>query len=255
MSPLWPESIYVGLFPGHCWLQRAGLAEHSFIIPEFFEPAALLLGLEKMLDEQSRPVRKGSRLALTISDSIASITTLPWQEELRRPAELDSYARICFDKLGIALGEDWVLHTEFRHYGGMGLAYAVPRAWLETLVEIIRARGLRLISALPLSAAAYSRQRFDGPGAPALLLLQERNRSSALIFNNKGLAGYDVEPYARSAQDTRMRLLNRVGSGHEKISQVACWSYDRSESDPSINLIPKSLTDAKLFHLKRNAWN
>ena len=255
MLPLWPETIYVGLFPGHCWLQRGRKATaQDFPSSSGFDPADLLLTLERMLSEQTEPLHKGSRLVITVSDGIASITPLAWQEDLRRPAEIESYARIFYEKLGMTVSDDWVMRAEFRHFGGMGLAYALPRDWLKALLELIGAKGLRLLEVMPLSATAFYKQRFKNMSDCSLLLLQEMNRTSAMIYGKDGLCGYDVEPLSRSANETRLRLLRRVGADHRNIARVSCWSTDASESIPPAGIIATSFPDAKSTCLKRDTW-
>ncbi len=256
MSRLWPETVYIGLFPGYCWLRRERVAaEQSVESATSLESAAMLHTLEKMLDEQSNPVQKGSRLVLTVSDSLGAIATLPWQEELTRPTEIEGYAQVCFEKLGVTLGDNWVMHTEFRNYGGTGLAYALPREWLEALLELLNARGLRLTAVLPVSAAAYCKQRFGRGDGRTLLLLQELNRASVIIYGSMGLLGYDVEPVTSSLEQTRMRLLNRVASAYNDITRVTYWSVDQSESQPPVAPAPACFPEVELCHLKRDAWN
>jgi len=256
VSPLWPETIYAGLFPGHCRLQRGRKsALQTFPTPTTENAAVLLPTLEKMLDEQTRPVRKGSRLILTVSDDIAAVALMPWQEALRQAAEIDSYATICFEKLGMTIDNDWVMRAEFRQYGGMGLAYALPRAWLEALIAVVQARGLRLTAVLPLSAAAYYRARFKNRAGSTLLLLEEANRIGAMIYSKAGLLGHDVEPYTRSLNDTRLRLLRRIGSGYTDIAGVACWSTDAAQLTPPSEMISACFPEVQAVQLKHDAWN
>lgn len=255
MSPLWPETIYVGLFPGHCWLQRGKAAPQEFPSPLGSDPTALLQALETMLSEQAKPLRKGSRLQITVSDSIASIATMPWQEALRRPVEIDSYASICFEKLGMTVGADWVMRAEFRHFGGVGLAYALPRDWLEALIALVQSKGLGLRSVQPLSAAAYCKQRFKNKTGSTLLLMQEVNRSSAMVYGKDGLLGYDVEPIARSINETQRRLLRRVGSGFSDIARVVCWSTDVSETAMPNDIVKACFLEIEPVRLSHDFWN
>jgi hypothetical protein len=257
VSLLWPETIHAGLFPGHCWLQR-GRQETGPLQPlASVEPADLLHTLEAMLDEQSPLLRKGSRLVLTVSDSIAAIATLPWQAELQRPAEIESYAQVCFEKLGVTIGDNWVMQTEFRFYGGIGLAYALPREWMERLMEVIRARGHHLTAVLPISAVAYCNGHLGDRNGPTLLLLQEANRFSAMIYGKAGLLDYDVEPSTSSAEQARLRLLSRVASSYDNIVRIAYWSAETPDPEsPELpaNFVPAYLSKAELVRLKRDAW-
>lgn len=256
MSPLWPETIYAGLFPGQCWLQR-GRKAPAQDTQSASDPMAWLQALDAMLAEQAKPIRRGSRLVLTVSDSIASIASLPWQEQLSRPAEVDSYAHICFEKRGVTIDEHAVMRAEFRHFGGMGLAYALPRAWLEALLALTETKGLRLVSVLPVSAAAYCHQRLTSKAGSTLLILQEAHRCSAIIVDKSGLLGYDVEPQTRSPQETQRRLLRRVGSGDAGIARVVFWSSDALQPGPQTlkERISDCLPDVEPVCLQRDVWN
>lgn len=256
MSRLLPETLYCGLFPGHCWLQRKGAATaQSFPLEPSVNGADLLLALESMLESQSATLRKGTRLAVTVSDTVAAVTALPWQEALREPEELNSYARICFEKTGLMVDDSWVMHTEFRTYGAMGLAYALPQEWMTELDRLVNTKGLRLTTVLPVSAAAYCAQppyRLDGV---ALVLLQEATRCSALMYSKEGLLGLDVEPVIRSAQESGMRLLKRTAAYPDRIAAVTHWSPAPPELTQSPDFIADCLPDAVLHRVARGAWS
>jgi hypothetical protein len=253
--PLWPETLYVGLFPGQCTLQRGRKAPVlAWSMPTIFDITDILQTLERVLDEQDQPVRKGARLVVTVSDSIAAIAPLPWQEALTRPAEIDSYAHICFEKLGIAIDESWVMRAEFRHFGGVGLAYALPRNWVNALVALADAKGMQLAAVLPLSATVYCKQRIDRKSGTTLLLLQEANRMSAMIYSKEGLLGYDVEPYARSRDDTMLRLLRRIASGYANVTRVSCWSTNVAQSTAPTEIIAACFPECVSDSLPHDSW-
>jgi hypothetical protein len=254
--PLLPETLYVGLFSGHCTLQRGRKAPVlAWATPTTLDLAAILQTVEKVLEEQERPVRKGARLVVTVSDSIAAIAPLPWQTTLTRPAEIDSYARICYEKLGMTIDESWVMRAEFRHFGGVGLAYALPRVWVDALAALAHAKGLQLITVLPLSAAAYCKQRVSRKAGTTLLLLQEANRMSAMTYNKDGLLGYDVEPYTRSRDETLVRLLRRMASVYTNVTRVSSWSTDVAQSTVPTEIISASFPECASDSLPHDSWN
>lgn len=260
MSLLWPETIYVGLFPGHCWLQhgRSGTVQpfpQSQSQP--FDGTALLRALETMLDVQDNKLCKGARLNVTVSDSMALIAALPWQDALRRREELYVYAQAFFKKMGMVIDNDWILQPEFHQYRAMGLAYALPRAWLIELAKLVGESGLKLKTVLPVSAAAYCRQKQHRQEGQTLLLLQEVHRHSAMIYGRDGLLGYDVEPLTLSAKASGLRLLKRVCAAYDNITGVTHWSPFPSELEPvpAPDFIPDCIPNAKWHSLACGAWN
>lgn len=230
MSLSWLETVRGGLFPGHCWLQgrRAAIAQ-SLRLPPSVGPAGLLRAMETMLDERTDVLRKASRLTLTTSDSVAAITMLPWQDALHRQAELENYARVCFEKKGIVVDRNWVLRVAFQRYRAAGIAYALPRDWLLELAQLISARGLRLQTVLPVTAAAYFGIRSRGDDGVTLRLLREENRTSALVYSGANLVGRDVEPVTVSGTESGVRLMRRVSACHSNIARVVEWSSDSPE--------------------------
>lgn len=241
MSPLWPDALHAGLFPGHCWLKKPGskrepMAAHA----EAARTEDLLAGLGVCLVNAGASLKKGSKLSLAISDSIAAITPIPWQDNLEKDAELRGYARICFDKQGIKIDQQWVMHVEFRSYGAAGLAYAVPCAWLESLRSSLQARSLQLARVLPVSALAYSRGPKPGGAGMSLLILQEAQQIAALVWRNGMLLARDVEPVAQSAEQACFRLAARINNAfaflESGFTHINFWHYKAME-------IPKAVFD------------
>ncbi len=227
---LFSESAYIGLFPGLCRLQRGRSAEWQMAEPEDATPAALANALRELLDKPTPPLKKGAQLTLAVSDTVAAIVTLPWQEGLRKEGELHSYAQVYFEKLGIKLDHHWVLQVEFRHYGAMGIAYAVPKDWLESLLAAMHEKKVKAVTILPLSVAAYSRVTLSNKSGLYLLLLQEKTHLVAMVYRNGKLIARDVEPVARSTEEACNRLMLRIKVEHEStcaaMAGVAFWSYN-----------------------------
>ncbi|HYD78909.1 MAG TPA: hypothetical protein VEC06_03795 [Paucimonas sp.] len=256
MSRLWPETVAVGLFPGLCWLRRRrGAAAQEFRFEAAADPYALLPALEATLEEQAKTLRKGTRVAVTVSDSAAAIAMIPWQDALHRQEELQAYAKVFFERNGVAIGDDWVLHVEFRQYGAAGLAYAVPLKWLTRLVDMLKTKGLRLAGVLPATAASYCRPRPASKEGRTLIILREAFHDSALVYGKEGLLGYDVEPVVGAARESCARLLKRVGARHEGIKNVFHWSPEAPEAAPSASIIADCLPGAAAHLLARDAWS
>ena len=254
MSLLWPEKVVGGLFPGQCWLMCPGIAETRPLSgPD--APASMLAALAGMLDAQGAQLRKGSKVSLMITDSIGALVALPWHEQLTSPDEVDGYAIACFEKQGITIDDRWVMHAQFRSYGSMGLAYSLPRDWLNELVALLEARGLKLARVLPMSALAYWEVAKPGAQGTAVVLLREPHRISALVYDRAGLQGLDVESIAANAQVSGRRLLQRVTAYFPQVASVLDWSATVEEGAKPPAFIAACLPNAAVTAVNRNAWS
>ncbi|MDQ1813297.1 hypothetical protein RBA41_08275 [Massilia sp. CCM 9210] len=255
MSPLWPKKLSAGLFPGHCWI---GDAVHADAVADerqdAQDPEALLASFDSLLLAQTAMLAKGGDVTLVVSDSVAMIATLPWRDALLAQDEVNAYARICFEQQGIDMDERWVMHAAFLTFRGAGLAYALPRQWLDKLVSLLGARGLRLARVLPLSALAYSRQcRFPSSGQ-AVILLREAERASALVYDKTGLRGIDAEALVGNAELSGARLLRRIGIHHPDIRTVWDWPVSMSVPVAVPDYIATCLPAAVVHPVPRHTW-
>lgn len=253
MSHLWPDKLVGGLFPGQCWLKRASAEEvHA---PCDVTPEAMLAALGAMLDGMGGKVRKGTKVALTVSDSIGALVALPWHEQLTSPDEVQGYAIACFEKQGIAIGARWAMHAEFRSHGSMGLAYALPKDWLGNLVTLLEARGLQLERVLPVSAMAYWQVPLDVKQGQKLVLLREPQRISVLVYDRTGLQGMDVESITGSVLEAGRRLLRRASAYYPQVAGVVDWSATLEEGGKPPAFVTECLPDAAIVPVKRFAWS
>lgn len=254
MSRLWPETFRAGLFPGQCWLQR-GRVVKAVACDISRDPQVLLEALGVMLANEGNTLRSGGKADVMVSDGIAAIALLPWQEQLHRPAELERYAIACFDKLGMKIDDTWIMHVEFPRYREAGLAYAVPRAWLVSLIELLEGKGMRLRTIMPVTAAAFYSKTGRPRDDKTLALLCEAGHVAALMQGREGLCGYDVEPVTGSAHDAAGRLLNRVAVHHDNLKRVSLWSPMPPEQSISAEFVTTRLPGVTVQTLERNTWN
>lgn len=258
MSRLWPDRFAGGLFPGHCWLGSAG-REALRLVPtaEQGTPSAMLQALDDLLAGQGEKLRPGARISLVVSDSLAALAVLPWHPELSTPAEVRAYALACFERQGIVIADRWVMHAEFRTHRGMGLAYALPREWIEGVVELLAARGLQLDRALPLSAMAYWRHRPAARTGTEMLLLREQQRLTALLYGRSGLLGMDVEAVTGAVDNAGQRLLRRITAYQTDVAVVWDWSVaytDEKEERAQPGYVAQCLPDAILKRIAGMQW-
>ncbi len=254
MSLLSPEKVFVGLFPGECWIKCPGAAEIR-TVPGPDALTSLLAELAGMLDAQAAQLRKGTKVSLMVSDSIGALVALPWHEQLTSPDEVEGYAIACFEKQGISIGSRWVMHAEFRSYGSMGLAYALPSEWINELVSLLDARGLKLDRVLPVSALAYWKVAKVARVGQAVVLLREPQRVTALAYDRAGLQGLDVEVITGSAETSGRRLLNRVAGYFPQVHSVLDWSANVEAGAKPPAFIAECFPDAGVAAVNRSAWS
>lgn len=223
MLRLWPETIAISLFPGVAWIAGKGAAAAPLV---FTGTGALLDQLRLLLDAQDPPLRPGSRIVLTVSDTVANIVALRWQPNLQRTAEVNAYARASFEHAGVKIDEGWAMYAEFRNMNAMGLAYSIPNAWLEELIAELTVRNLKLATVLPLSAAIYFERRPRHGTWPAVVVARERDRHVACVFGPAGLIGYDVEAVIGSSEQSARRLSERLAALHGATPRQAAWVAD-----------------------------
>lgn len=255
MLRLLPDQLVGGLFHGECWLSRKGVEHGCTPTAGADTPDALLAALSTLLDQHGSALRKCSRVSLVVSDSLAALSPLEWHAQLSSPEEIHAYARACFLKRGEEIDSGWIMQAAFRHHGQMGLAYALPRGWVEALVALLGARGLVLDRVLPLSAQAYWKRRRAAGASEELLLLREMNRSAALLYGANGLLALDAEAGAGSGHLASKRLLGRIAAYHPEIKLVQEWSEHGAQTRGSATFITESLADAAVESVHRAAWS
>ena len=257
MSRLWPELLDAGLFPGRCWLAR-GSGRHELLvqIDAPMQASGLLSGLDQCL-ALAESHRKGrSRVAVTVSDGIAAITPLPWQSGLTGGVERQGYARLCFEKLGCDIDEAWALHVEYPRYGASGMAYALPRDWMDALLAGLAERRLLLGNVLPLSARAFCGATDSAKPGLTIVLLFEPMHHCALVFQDRMFVAREVEPVAQSEVKTCRRLLARILAGRAPGAagdvNLLWWAYKEMEFPQEA--IREYAAGARIAPIAAGAW-
>ncbi|QNM94831.1 hypothetical protein [Chitinimonas koreensis] len=257
MSRLWPETVRIALFPGHAHLQRrrwpGAATEHAAALPATDDPFEALAALGDLLQARPLPFGRNAAVALTVSDRYAACTALPWQAALTRPAEYRSYAQACFEQLGLTIDDGWVVHADYRSHGAPGFAHAFSRPWLEALRSQLAGHGLRLQRVLPVSALAYHRHR---PASPAgeIVLLHERHAFTALVYRQRKLQQYDVEPATGQPAAACRRLLMRSAAACPGIVLLRGWTPDAAAPGLDPQPLQAALPDAGFERLHLRHW-
>jgi hypothetical protein len=251
---LLPKRLHAGLFQDMCWLRAEKGQAVSMAHVEYGNTDAMLKAWEEILRQQIASGKRNSTISLTVSDSLASIVSLPWQDELRKPAEFSAYARAMFHKAGLTLDPTWAMQSYFRHFRAKGIAYALPIALLEQLENIARKSGCRLDSVLPVSAAAYSLHKRRTRTGITVVLLREASRTSALVYDRNGCIDYSLEPGVLGRPLSTIRLLNRLNSIYA-ITEVADWAFDFADNADVAGIVAECLPDAEYSRIVSDIWS
>lgn len=222
MLRLWPDRLYAGVFPEGGWMRRRGgreLVRASVEGNADGDPVALLGAL---LD-QRQPARR-SRIDVLVSDQLGRTVHMPWQGALISHVQRAAYARACFDRAGLPLDGEWLVHAAYRHMAGDGIAYALPRALVEQVRETLAKRSVGLTSILPLTGAAYWRYGSGLKRRRSVVVLEEHRRVSAMLIDNRQYAGLHVQPSGTIPANAIGRLLNAVDATFPGIQHVQYWS-------------------------------
>lgn len=217
MLRLWPEVLEVGLFPGECWLRRGAQVARAASGPGMAQQLEALRGL---LAGEKRRFGRFSRADVFLSDGHAQLALLPWQVNLRTQAQMNAYGRACFEAKGLCSEGTWSLHTGFRHFGGQGMAAAVPHELVAQLRELLVDAKVGLRSVMPASAAAYWHHRPVQRRGTSVLLFSETGRLTVAVHQQGRLSSLDVEPVFGTSGSAASRLEKRVQLRYPSIQQI-----------------------------------
>lgn len=258
MSLLWSDTLYVGLFPGYCWLESRRIKiEHTFAFDHGNIEQDIIHVLDELLIQQRVQIGLINRVVLTVSDSFGAIVDLPWRDELDAENEIHNYARICLERRFLSIDNTWAMHTEFLSFRQNGLAYAFPNVWLDQLKSIFARHKLKIAQLLPVSAAFYCKQKQFVKKGAYLLMLTETKQTTGLLFARNGLLAMDVEPVLQSMTDSCNRLFRRIvlnNQTSEEMTRVGFWSPTTEESNRDFELVSNFLDGAKIEHIPRNGY-
>ncbi|WP_271409305.1 hypothetical protein [Pseudomonas sp. Q1-7] len=181
MSPLSAETYTAVLGPRSVGLYRGrdprgpGSAAFEPLGDLAWSPA--LAALEGLLARRE-PGR--ARLRVLLGSHYARFCLVPWSDAIDSPAELQGYARLCFEDLYGAFDQGWSLRLSPEAAGRPRLAAALPEELLDRLRALARSAGLRLASVQPYLMAAFNRYRAS-LADDFLLLVAEPGRGSLLL--------------------------------------------------------------------------
>ncbi|MYM67694.1 hypothetical protein GTP45_12730 [Pseudoduganella sp. FT55W] len=253
MLRLWPEQVTLGVFPNACWLQRGRQTEIA--ATDVVRPAAdaaLFDVVDTLLAQRGALFRRGASVDVLVSDAVGATMALPWQDSLGSTTLVRAYARMLLESEGRLDNAAWTVDGGFRHFGGSGLGVALPDDWITQLQQVLGKHGLRLRSALPVSAAAY--WQFDRMHRrhQNVLLLDEGSRVTALLYRAKRLYALDVQPLLNDAGENAERLCRRLRALYGEVFDIWIWSL--GDGTALAKMVARCLPNAKVNSLALGHW-
>ena len=120
-------------------------------------------------------------LTVVLASDLVRFRLVPWRDEIASTAELEAYARICFEEAYGTEGGDWLLRISREVGGPSRLAAAVERGLIERLELIAGKAGLRLQSVQPYLMAAFNRFADDFRKSDFMFVVAEPSRNTVLV--------------------------------------------------------------------------
>lgn len=257
MSLLSPKKIHIGLCCGKCWLTVGKLHVErvteidsnvdSNSLQQFFVQA-----LTSMLEEVKSKIKKGNTVYITVSDRIGLSSTLPWQDTAMSTAELESFAAFWLAKFGMKIDESHLLFADYPRYQSIGIAYALPKVFVEALVSVVENISLKLVRVIPVSAAVFFSTHFKNIYPSSVTICEESHCLSGWISDHEGKFYCEIEPVTGSQDQALKRLLSRIGARHTEIKTLAYWGVTKERLPSELrNCFPV----VKLVNtLERECW-
>lgn len=251
MLRLWPKSVKVALLAGPCWVKHGGTVSAVPVNADADSPSAML---REVLQQLKPATRQGALLDIVLPDQAASISALTWQHNLHNSSEVREYARLGFERDGHPLAAGKLLHAEFRHYLGMGLAYAVPADTLASLAETAISAGMRLRSAMPVSAWCYFQKTKAASKHQYLHLQLESDRITAMLYESRRMVRFDVEPVTASVTLATRRQLLRMLAMESGIRQGRLVALDDDKAAEVMPMLAEEFSELAFSHISAKEW-
>lgn len=163
--------------------QRRWFGSQGFVAERSQAVATALQALRNLLGEQPR---RRNELRVLLSADYCRFCLLPWSDAISTPAELQGYARACFEAhYGQSL-EGWRICLSPEASGRARVAAAVPEALLQGLEQVSVESRLRLRAVQPYLMGAYNRFAARFGQGDFLFVLAEPQRSLVLLARQGG---------------------------------------------------------------------
>ncbi|GGP21057.1 hypothetical protein [Silvimonas iriomotensis] len=140
--------------------------------------------LQQLLAQSPRGRFGIDTLQLMIGAPWVRYTVLPWQDNLKRDADWQGYARVLLGQQYGVGTETWRVQVAEGVYGRPRLAAAMDQGLYQTLVDMAKNQKLRLTQCEPLLTAAINRHHKSLKGKEFALLLIEAEHTTCVFWRS-----------------------------------------------------------------------
>ncbi|WP_283150453.1 hypothetical protein [Silvimonas soli] len=144
----------------------------------------VVMRLQQLLAERPRGRIGVDTLQLMIGAPWVRYTVLPWQDNLKRDADWQGYARVLLSQQYDVGTETWRVQVAPGPYGRPRLAAALDQGLYQTLVELARTQKLRLTHCEPLLTTAINRHHKQLKGKEFVLVLIEAEHATCVFWRS-----------------------------------------------------------------------
>ncbi len=135
---------------------------------------ASLVTLGQWLAQNKRNAAQLGRVGqvdLIVSDEFVRYALIPWSDNVYKKSEVAALSRIHFETLFGDAAANWDIQTEPAVYGQASISCAMDKALLSSLLDLLKAHGLRLASLQPYFVRAFNQwhNRLIGDGVFAVV--------------------------------------------------------------------------------------
>lgn len=142
----------------------------------------------------SRALLAGLPLHVVLAQPLVPVVTLPWSEDLVRPAFTQALARGLLEKQLQLSPAEYRLLPGPLHYGQPLLAAFVPERLMQEWQAIAEGAGLRLESVTPLLAAVWNRFARELPRDEGRLVVVAEDRIMTVHHRHRRLERMTLRP-------------------------------------------------------------
>jgi hypothetical protein len=248
---LLPERLYAGLLGDGAWLALGAKNQPIPISSPLPANAKPVETLDALL-QAYKPKGRASKISIMLPGQAAHCVSLPWSPHLRSSEEKQAYARAHIEQAGLGVGEGYIVHAEFRHYGARGFAYAVPQDLLKQLHTVAARHSLELTTALPIAGIAHLAARPARGAGLELTLVIDDAVVSALAMDSTGLQHYDAEPAIGGSQAALRRLMTRLAANNAELKAITICGAD--EDDALVDIASSFSAQEAVRSVRAHQW-
>lgn len=189
-------------------------------------------------------VPRRAALQVTLSDRLTRWQLLPWPAGVRRPRELEAFARSHFEQVYGRVAEGWTIRLGAHLAGTPVTACALDTELLEALRKLGTDTGMRLHSVQPYFARVIAHWRRSLRGRRVWLAVVERGHVCLGLAQDGHWIALDAQrsgpgwPATLAGLRTRLAAFEARDSGDDRLYMAASVPVDAALADAPWRQLP-----------------